>query len=370
MMYSPFRHIASVFWKRRPIHLTVFLTRRCNAACPFCFYLSRPGQDRPELTSEELEHVAGSLGSLLWLAFSGGEVFLRDDLARIVRSFYVMNRPAIILLSTNGLLPGRIRDVTVEILRKCPKSTVAVKLSLDGPEDVHDAIRQVPGAFRKVIETHRLLAALKGRYKNLELGVNTVYCPENRDGMAETRRIVRELGGRDTHTVTLVRATPYNRLSGEADLAVYRETLLRMEAELESGEAGRYRFWGAGIKAAQDILQRRIILQTALQKRRMIPCYAGRLNLVITETGDVYPCEAFERLLGNVREADYDMGAILRGSKAREAVRSIRSACFCTHECFIMTNILFNPSQYPALLREYARLCFPSGRDRVQSIAP
>ena len=46
-----------------------------------------------------------SLGQLLWLAFSGGETFLRDDLVEIADVFYKNNRPAIILLPTNGLLP-------------------------------------------------------------------------------------------------------------------------------------------------------------------------------------------------------------------------------------------------------------------------
>ena len=30
--------------------------------------------------------------------------------------------------------------------------------------------------------------------------------------------------------------------------------------------------------------------------------------------------------------------------------------CYCTHECYFMTNILFNPRLYPALAREYIQL--------------
>ena len=39
----------------------------------------------------------------MWLAFSGGEIFLRSDLVEITRIFYKNNRPAIILLPTKGL---------------------------------------------------------------------------------------------------------------------------------------------------------------------------------------------------------------------------------------------------------------------------
>lgn len=35
--------------------------------------------------------------------------------------------------------------------------------------------------------------------------------------------------------------------------------------------------------------------------------------------------------------------------------------CHCTHECYFIMNILFNPRLYPALFREYARLALRSG---------
>ncbi|MBW2465878.1 MAG: radical SAM protein, partial [Deltaproteobacteria bacterium] len=81
MTYSPFRHLDSILWKRNPIQLTFFLTRRCNARCPFCFYISK--QDAAvsastELSIDEIERIAPQLGRLLWLAFSGGEIFLRS----------------------------------------------------------------------------------------------------------------------------------------------------------------------------------------------------------------------------------------------------------------------------------------------------
>src|SRR5271169_6423133 len=98
-MYSPVRHIGQIFRKTRPIHLTFFLTRRCNAQCPFCFYLKSKegGNPAAELTLDEIEKISGSFGSLLWLAFSGGEIYLRDDLVEISRLFYSNNRPAIML---------------------------------------------------------------------------------------------------------------------------------------------------------------------------------------------------------------------------------------------------------------------------------
>src|SRR5271157_5474924 len=128
-MYSPARHIGQIFRKTRPIHLTFFLTGRCNAQCPFCFYLKggRRGHSHVELTLNEIEKISHSLGSLLWLAFSGGEIYLRDDLVEISRVFYSNNKPAIMLYPTNGLLPDVIWSKTEQILKFCKKSVIAVK---------------------------------------------------------------------------------------------------------------------------------------------------------------------------------------------------------------------------------------------------
>jgi radical SAM protein with 4Fe4S-binding SPASM domain len=88
-------------------------------------------------------------------------------------------------------------------------------------------------------------------------------------------------------------------------------------------------------------------------RKRLIPCYAGALNLVLTETGDVYPCEMLGRRMGSVRETDYDLRELVRSDEARSVLGRIRAnGCHCSHECYFMSNILFNPRQYPALLRE------------------
>jgi MoaA/NifB/PqqE/SkfB family radical SAM enzyme len=122
-----------------------------------------------------------------------------------------------------------------------------------------------------------------------------------------------------------------------------------------------YRFRGGRLKAAQDIVQRRLIERTLAENRRQIECYAGRLNLVLTESGELYPCEILPTGFGNVRAHGYDVGAMLRTERAAAVLGSIRARrCHCTHECYFITNILFNPRLYPALAREYLSLLRPA----------
>jgi radical SAM protein with 4Fe4S-binding SPASM domain len=359
MKYSPFRHLGSVFWKKDPIQLTVFLTRRCNAKCPFCFYLSseRQSNAQNELTLAEFEKLSASLGNLLWLAFSGGEIFLRNDLVEITNIFYRQNKPAIILLPTNGLLPAKIYRNTEAILKNCPNSIVTVKLSMDGPEDVHDELRGVKGAYNKMLFCYQSLVPLLKKYHNFELGINTVFCAANQDLMTETIQLVTSLDQIRTHTISLIRGQVGDDGLKQVDLEKYKAACELLGTNLQKARAARYGFRGGELKAAQDIIQRRLIYETSSQNRQLVPCLAGKLTAVITETGDVYPCESFDDKLGNVRESDYDIRKILNGKQGKAVKAAIRrEKCYCTHECYMMMNILFSPSQYPALFREYAKL--------------
>ena len=360
MTYSPFRHAGSIFWKKRPIHLTFFVTRRCNSRCPFCFYLKTPGGgrgDSPELNIDEISRISRSFGNLLWLAFSGGEIFLREDLVEKSRIFYANNHPAIMLFPTNGLLPELIRDHTRRILEDCPKSVIAVKLSLDGIGAEHDRLRNTPGSFNKTMETYRLLEGLLDNYPHFELGVNTVFCSENQDRMDGIIDFVKGLKNIKTHTISLVRGNLSNTGFKNVDAEEYHRAVGKLEQNLKNKTSSVYRFRGAGIKAAQDILQRSMIHRTMQEERRLIPCYAGRLNVVLTENGEVFPCEILTSSLGNMRDHDYDITKVLASGKARRAVGSITdNGCYCTHECYFLTNILFNPRLYPSLLREYLQL--------------
>lgn len=359
-MYSPMRHVGSIFWKRQPLHLTFFVTRRCNANCAFCFYLRNADHvrtDTKELTLKEIQVISRSLGKLLWVAFSGGEPYLRKDLVAISKVFYAQNKPAVMLYPSNGLLPEMIKERTERILEHCTKSVIVVKLSIDGLNGDHDALRNTSGAFAKVMQTYRLLEKLLDLYSNFELGINTVFCSENQEKMGEIMEFVRGLGNVGTHTISMIRGNLIEQRYKQVDYRKYAQAIKTLEEDMKTKASSIYRFNGARMKAAQDIVQRRLIHKTILAKRRLLPCYAGELNLVLSESGEVYPCEMLSTGFGNIRDCDYDMKAITRSKKAQALLASIRNErCYCSHECYFITNILFNFRLYPTLVKEYLRL--------------
>jgi radical SAM protein with 4Fe4S-binding SPASM domain len=362
-MSSLVRHAGSILWKRRPVHLTFFLTRKCNAHCPFCFYLKSPDNPKsaaPELSLDEIDRISRSLGRLLWLAFSGGEVYLRKDLVEISKLFYDRNRPAVMLYPSNGMLPDLIRDRTEQIVAHCRNSVVVVKLSLDGVGTDHDRLRNTRDNFDKMMQTYALLQGLLDAYPNFELGFNTVLTAQNQDKADAIIDFVGGLDERTTHTISMVRGNLLDNGYKQVDPDNYRRAAETLATRLRDRTSGIHRFRGARLKAAQDVLQRRYIYQTLTGQDRSLPCYAGKLNLVLTESGEVYPCEILNQSLGNVRDHDYDIMQVTRTDEAVDVLRSISASnphCrTCTHECNYITNILFNPAMYPALMTEYLRL--------------
>lgn len=355
-MYSLWHHLPAIVWKRRPIQLTYFVTRRCNARCPYCFYLQ--SEDQPpngdELSLPEIQSVAASMGKLLWLAFSGGEIFLRKDLADISQIFYAHNQPSIMLYPTNGMLPAHIQQTTERILADCPNSVIVVKLSIDGLGQQHDQLRNTPKSFEKTLQTYNLLTPLLQHYKNFELGINTVFCSANQYHMDAIIDFVAGLEHAPMHTISMVRGNLKADSFKDIDHDLYARAIARLKHNMKNRTSSLYRFNGAGLKAAQDNLQRKLIYRTLQEQRRLISCYAGRTNLVLGETGEVYPCEILSQSFGNVRDHHYDMAQIVQTAKARHSLASIKAkGCYCTHECYMMSNTLLNPRLYPRLAKEY-----------------
>lgn len=356
-MYSSLKYIPSIFIKRNPLQFTFFVTSRCNARCPFCFYWQDRHSKRDELSVDEVEQISRSMDDLLWLLFSGGEIYVRKDLPELVDCFYRNNHPVIMTLPTNGLVPGLITSQTEEILSRSPESAVVVKVSLDGLGEDHDGIRNTPGNFDKALETYDSLRKLGGKYENLQLGINTVFCHENQDKMDEIIDFVNTLPGCETHTISLVRGNPADHECKDVDLEKYRQAITRLEEDLKGNKPKMYHFTLARLKTAQDLVQRRLIYETVRQGRRQLPCFAGRIGAVMNEEGDIFPCEILQEKMGNVRDAGYDFKKVFNSEEANRVRAGIyNTKCYCSHECYFVTNILFNPLMYGRVIRQYLDL--------------
>ncbi len=79
---------------------------------------------------------------------------------------------------------------------------------------------------------------------------------------------------------------------------------------------------------------------------------------VVDQKGDVFPCEPLWQAIGNVRDSEYDVGAILGGEAMDRFRREHLKAggCNCTWGCAMHSHISTSPRYLPRLAAEATRI--------------
>lgn len=219
---SPYwRIVAKTAKEHRLFSVLWELTYRCNEHCTHC-YLSRPESPAGELSTEQARSVIDDLAEMgaLHLAFTGGELFLREDFFDIAG--YARQKGFALRLLTNGSLITPQRADAIQALQP-----LSVEISLHGAHaNTHDAITLVRGSFDKTVGAFSLLA---------DRGVRTVaktpLMNENMDEFEQIRRLAGELGAIFRYDITIVAkdngctSTLRHRLTEENLLHLFRKEM-------------------------------------------------------------------------------------------------------------------------------------------------
>ena len=97
-----------------PINVTISLLYSCNSRCMTCNVYEKKVNN---FTIEEYKKVFESLGEIpFWFTMSGGEPFLRKDIAEIGKAAYDICKPGIINIPTNGSLNKVVFDRVKELV--------------------------------------------------------------------------------------------------------------------------------------------------------------------------------------------------------------------------------------------------------------
>jgi MoaA/NifB/PqqE/SkfB family radical SAM enzyme len=140
-----------------PPFLVLFVNSICNMKCEHCFYWTSLNK-RDDLSVEEIFALSDSLGPIENLNLSGGEPFLRKELADICRKFIRTNGVKQIYVPSNGYYTDRTIAALTEIMKEPSLELFVVELSLDGMPEFHDKFRVAKNAFKKAMETYDALA--------------------------------------------------------------------------------------------------------------------------------------------------------------------------------------------------------------------
>jgi len=151
-----------IFRKKFPLVVGWNITYRCNLQCKYCQFWEEKSE---ELSLENVLCMITELAvcGIKLISFSGGEPLLREDLPEIIN--FCKSKKIYVSINSNGtLIKQRIKEI---------HNIDAIKLSLDGPRHINDAIRGL-GVHDKVIEAIEIC-----KKENIKVDIVTVISKDN-----------------------------------------------------------------------------------------------------------------------------------------------------------------------------------------------
>jgi MoaA/NifB/PqqE/SkfB family radical SAM enzyme len=254
-----------------------------------------------QLTEADVRDLLNSLKKLgtRQVVMSGGEALMNPNLFRLCDILRAEGMK-ITILSTGLLLSRYAADVVTR--------TDEVIVSLDGSEAVHNAIRRIPNAYRKLAEGVRAVKALDPAF------AVSARCVIQRGNFADWPHIIeaaREIGldaisflPADVSSEAFNRPEPWADDHTEA-VQLDRQELPQLQAILELLITNYQSDFATGFIVEAPAKLRRIYDYYAafhgLAEFPSVRCNAPWVSTVVEADGTVRPC-FFHEAVGNIRE--------------------------------------------------------------------
>lgn len=279
--------------------VVLFPHNQCNCRCVMCD-IWRIRQKRQIETADLIPHLESfrALGTR-WVALSGGEALLHDDL----RGFLELLRGEgmrVTLLSTGLLLKDKaelVADLVDDVI-----------VSLDGPRDTHNAIRRVRDAYERMADG---IGAVKALRPGMAVSARSTVQRNNFRELPRTIEAARELGLNSISFLAVdATSTAFNHEEGWKERDQARVLLTAAEVAELSDLVERIiveyaeEFRSGFIQESPEKM-RRIVrhFRAALgQAEAVAPrCNAPWVSAVVESDGTVRPC-FFHAAIGNIHE--------------------------------------------------------------------
>ncbi len=310
------------------------VSNRCNGRCTTCNIWKM--DPRPDPTIEQItgffEENKGTLRNLKFIQLTGGEPFLRDDLPEIASAVHKAAPKCMIWLPTNGLLPEKIRDTTMELLSQTDKSLIGVTISLDGEGDAHDIQRGADGSYQKAMQTLKFLSDLKNKTGRLHLSTGFTLTSNNYIQAPLVQRISYKYGA--DFSIRPVNISEHYYQNTEQNGKFNPDEVwktVKYLAHLVRNEKG--------MRNSLTMLAYLQGIKEFIGDGRTLPCSAAKESVFIDGVGDVFPCIVMNHRLGNAYEAPLrEILASEETSKACEVIGELQCPT-CWLECEVYRDI-------------------------------
>lgn len=345
--FRSFTEILVSYLRGEIFKLNFAVTYKCNSHCKMCNawrrYVDKPWLVSKELKVEEIALIFQKFQKLAWISITGGEPFLRNDLGDIANLIKENCNPKMLNLTTNGLDTCLIEKNVYKVLDADVPLTF-INVSLDGPPEVHDNMRGINGAFSKAVKTIEMLHALSKEFNNLSVGFEYTATPFNAGSLT---LLFDELARKDLRwllenvTVTIYHTgNLYDNL--DSNQQVSGNTF--KDKALEDLSAGLRSVRSKSPLALVSKTYLKLAQKYMLEEHVPLSCVALYNSLFLNPYGDVYPCIILDKKIGNLRDFNYDIHALLRSAAAVKLRNEIKGCRLCWTPCEAYPSILVHPT--------------------------
>ncbi len=308
--------IARAKLKQRPYKLNYAVTYRCNARCSICniwkIYHDSPEKQKEELSLPEIDTIFRNF-DLSWVSLTGGEPFLREDIAEIALVIWKHN-PNLSMLSipTNGSLPDKVTKTAERILEETEIPNVLINVSLDGDEALHDRLRGIKGFWKKARKTYELLNTIENeRFRVL------VEFTVSKHNAGHLKDALDSFGIIDYSRVVLTAAHSSFFYCTDQNLHdLHKESSLAQVKEFMSS----YR--SMSLESLLPRIYARILEKYLKSAPVTLHCVSGRSSFFLDPYGFLYPCISMDEPLGNLKESS--LPQLLQSERARTLLQKIK----------------------------------------------
>ncbi len=296
-----------------PYKLTYVTTYKCQSRCLVCDIWKKDPVG--ELTLEEIQEFFKKSNKFAWIDITGGEVFLRKDIVQIVKAMIDNCKNLFMIhIPTNSLMPSIIEKRVREIIELNPKY-FTVTCSLDGPPELNDKLRGIPGDFDKVIETYKRLSSIKS--KNLKVFIGFTLSHLNKGTFKETYEAVKKeipwIKPNDFH-MNVIHLSEHYYSNQNVDIGNKQDFI----QEVEHFRKMRINEFGPIPYLEHKYLK--LVKKYIETGKTPVTCQALAASVFIDSYGDIYPCSIYSRKLANIKDINYDLEAYWQ----TEEIKTIR----------------------------------------------
>lgn len=341
--------------------LSLEVTRRCIARCLMC-NIWRMEDEGPELSAADWLGLLDSpaLSQLKELDVTGGEPFLRDDLAELLLGVGRLKAERLpqlrsIAITTNGFLTQRLLAVVGEVIAPLEQAGISLVFAcgLDGIGVIHDHIRGVAGGWRKLHASIEGLKGLRRLHPSLVLGIKTTVSRHNIDELEAVCRYADAQGLFSIISPYILTANRYANLGAGDELAL---TAAETEKLKQFYASPRFR-WS---------YYRNELLRFLDTGRMEKPCSASFNYFFIRSTGELFACPIIAAPLGNVTQAPFsELIQEPAAARFRQGVSDFPECASCTEPGLERYALPFEGSHYLRLYQSMAPEDFQALHDHL-----